>query len=273
MFNDMSSAERLSHHVSGQARPDADRSSADHADTIAGKRLVGLEIASTLSGMAFPERRTAVLILSGLVRSECDICTLKATFNELMAAKAIPLLTALRHHCPCTFRHALRTMTFVMIIVRRLGIERQEHASICAGALLHDIGKLALPIDLLRLARKLKPAEMERIRQHPEIGYEAISDRRVFGWNAVLDIVRHHHERLDGTGYPLGLMGNQISLRTRCVSVADIFSALTENRPYRAALTAENAFRILSDAAEAGKLDHQVVDALGSGLGLAVAPS
>lgn len=273
MFNDMSSAERLSHQVSGQDGPDADSSSADHAEEIVGKRRVALEAASTLSGMTFPERRTALLVLSGLARSECDICTLKAAFNELMAAKAIPLLTALRHHCPCTFRHALRTMTFVIIIVRRLGIARQEHASICVGALLHDIGKLSIPISLLRLARKLKPAEMEKIRQHAEIGYEAISDRRVFGWNAVLDIVRHHHERLDGSGYPLGLSGNQISFRTRCVSVADVFSALTENRPYRAALSAENAFRILSDAAEAGKLDHQVVGALGAALGLAAVPS
>ena len=100
-----------------------------------------------------------------------------------------------------------------------------------------------------------------------------ISDRRVFGWNAVLDIVRHHHERLDGSGYPLGLMGNQISLRTRCVSVADVFSALTENRPYRAAMSAEAAFRILSDAAESGQLDQEVVGALGAGLGLAAVPS
>lgn len=273
MFNDMSSAGQLSHHASGQAGPDAERSSADHTETRADKRRVALEIAAALSGMTFAERRTALLVLSGLVRSECDICTLKATFNELMAAKAIPLLAALRHHRPLTFRHAVRTMTFVMIIVRRLGIERQEHASICAGALLHDIGKLSIPIDLLLLARKLKPAEMEKVRQHAEIGYETISDRRVFGWNAVLDIVRHHHERLDGSGYPLRLSGNQISLRTRCVSVADVFSALTENRPYRAAMSAEAAFRILSDAAEAGQLDQEVVGALGAGLGLAVTPS
>lgn len=273
MFNDMSSAERLSHPASGQAGPDSDRSNADHAETRVGKRRVALEIASTLSDMAFADRRTALLVLSGLVRSECDICTLKAAFNELMAAKAIPLLTALRHHCPCTFRHALRTMTFVIVIARRLRIERQEHASICVGALLHDVGKLSIPISLLRLTRKLKPAEMEKIRQHAEIGYEAISDRRVFGWNAVLDIVRHHHERLDGTGYPLGLSGNQISFRTRCVSVADVFSALTENRPYRAAMSTEAAFRILSDAAEAGQLDQEVVGALGAALGLATVPS
>ncbi|MCM5557487.1 HD domain-containing phosphohydrolase [Pleomorphomonas sp. JP5] len=241
--------------------------------SLVAKRRAALDTASTFSGMAFPERRTALLVLAGLVRSECDVSTLHEAYQDLADAKVIPLLAALRHHCPSTFRHCVRTMKFVMIIVRRLGISRQEHASICVGALLHDIGKLSLPIDLLRLSRELKPAEVEKIRQHSEAGYESICDKRVFGWNAVLDIVRHHHERLDGSGYPLGLAANQISLRTRCVSVGDVFGALTEHRPYRAALSAEKAFGILSDLVAAGKLDGGVVSALGAGLGLAAGPS
>lgn len=257
----------------GRDFPGADTSGVDDPHSFAGKRRAALETAAAFSAMEFPERRTALLILSGLVRSECDVSTLRAAFQNLADAKVIPLITALRLHCACTFRHSVRTMKFVMIIVRRLGIARQEHASICVGALLHDIGKLALPLDLLRLARKLKPAEMDKIREHPEIGYESISDKRVFGWNAVLDIVRHHHERLDGSGYPLGLSGNQISVRTRCASVGDVFSALTEDRPYRAALSAEKAFAILLDLAAADKLDGEAVGALGAGLGFAATPS
>lgn len=225
-----------------------------------------LEAASTLAEMEYPHRRTALLVLSGLVRSACDVLTVRAAYQLLADAKAIPLLTALRRHSGCTFRHSLRTMKLVMIIVRALGIARQEHASICAGALLHDIGKLAIPVSLLNRRRKLQPAEMEKLRRHAEIGYESIGDRRVFGWNAVLDIVRHHHERLDGSGYPQGLDARQISLRTRCASVGDVFSALTENRPYRAALSTKSALAILFDLVAAGKLDGDVVDALGAGL-------
>lgn len=219
-----------------------------------------------ISGMSFPERRTALLIHLALLKSDCDVATIRLVYQYLGDANVVPLLTELRRDRAFTFSHSLRTMRFALLIAMRMGIDLRECATLCVGALLHDVGKLAVAAHILRLPRQLRPVEIDKIRTHPEAGYESICDKRIFGWNVILDIVRHHHEYLDGTGYPLGLTGQQISLRTRCVTVSDIYSALTENRPYRAAMSQEAAFHILDEMVTLGKLDGDVVEALRKGL-------
>jgi len=233
-----------------------DRSSAGPGDNTPDTRVPFLE------GMSFAERRTVLLVHAGLIGSGCDAATTWLVHGYLADAGVIPLLNALRLHCSCTFSHSLRTMRFTVRVAGKVGIDGSEHAVLCVGALLHDIGKLSLPASLLRLPRRLRKAELEKIRTHPEVGYDSVSDKRILGWNAVLDIIRHHHEYLDGSGYPFGLAAPQISLRTRCVTVCDVFSALTENRPYRPAMTPREAFGILDDMVAAGKLDGDIVAVL-----------
>lgn len=219
-----------------------------------------------LGGMSFAQRRTALLIHLALASSRCDDETTRLVHRYLGDTDVIPLLTALRRERAFTFSHCLRTMKFAALIAGGLDIDVRERSALCVGALLHDVGKLAVPASILLLPRQLRPIELEKVRTHPERGRESVGDKRISGWDAVLDIVRHHHEYLDGSGYPLGLSASGISWRTRCVTVADIFSALTENRPYRAALSSSAALRILGEMAGAGKLDRDVVDTLRSGL-------
>lgn len=217
------------------------------------------EHGSFLAGMGFSDRRTALRIHAALTRSGCDAATIGLVHNYLWNGGLVSLMTELRHHCGFTFAHSLRTMSFAVSIAKKMGVDSGEHAILAVGALLHDIGKLWVPADILRKPASLGDAEAAAIRAHPENGYESLADKRIFGWAAVLDIIRHHHECLDGSGYPLGLTAPDISWRARCVSVCDVFCALTEDRPYRAAMRRDEAFQILREMALTGKLDEEIV--------------
>jgi HD-GYP domain-containing protein (c-di-GMP phosphodiesterase class II) len=101
------------------------------------------------------------------------------------------------------------------------------------GALLHDIGKIGLPENILNKPSKLIDAEFELIKQHPQRGYEMVNHITKFKKKGLLDIIRYHHERYDGSGYPFGLKEQSIPLAARIVSVADSFDAMTSKRVYR----------------------------------------
>lgn len=216
----------------------------------------------TLSAMGYPDRRTALLVHAALMRSGCDAAIIRHVHQYLIDAGAVPMLTRLRRHSTYIFAHSLKTMELVVHVAREMGIDGSEHVVLCLGALLHDIGNLVVPASLLKAARRLRKAEIDIIRRHSEIGYDSLSDTRIIGWNAVLDVIRHHHERLDGSGYPFGLTAPGISWRTRCVTVCDVFAALIESRPYRPAMRRDEALAVLSQMAEAGKIDGDIVDVL-----------
>lgn len=221
-------------------------------------------LGSSLSDMDFPDRRTALLVHGALLRSRTGVAAIRLAHDYLADAGAIPLLTALRTRYRFTFVHCLKTLELSVFVARKMGVEDNERAVLAVGALLHDIGKLSVPISLLMLQRSLRGVEIDKIRTHAEAGYELLSDKRIFGWNSVLEIIRHHHEYLDGTGYPFGLATPHISWRTRCVTVCDVLSALTEKRPYRPAMSREEAFSILTEMTQAGKLDREIVAVLRS---------
>jgi putative two-component system response regulator len=129
------------------------------------------------------------------------------------------------------------------------------------GAALHDIGKMGVPEEILNKPGALDPTERAIIETHPEIGYRiCLPLKRNLG--GALDVVRHHHEKMDGSGYPDGLRGEEISIAARIVAVADIFDALRTDRPYRRALPLRKAREILEMEASAGKLDRDVVKCL-----------
>lgn len=218
--------------------------------------------AAALSDMDYPDRRTALLIHAALTRGGCDAATIRQVHQYLVDAGAVPMLTKLRRHCAYLFAHSLNTMKLVVHVAGEMGVDDSEHVVLCLGALLHDIGKLAVPASLLNATRRLRKNEIDSIRAHSEIGYDSLSDTRIIGWNAVLDVIRHHHERLDGSGYPFGLTAPNISWRTRCVTVCDVFSALIESRPYRPAMGRDEAVAVLAQMAEAGKIDGDIVDVL-----------
>ena len=141
------------------------------------------------------------------------------------------------------------------MVTRRLGLEAEERRSIHFGALLHDIGKLMLPADLLRSADRT-PAEMKVLQQHATLGLEIL--KPITEWADILPVVHSHHERWDGTGYPFGQSGEQIPLGARVVAVADAFDAMTRATPHGARRTPEDALAEL-EACAGTQFDPKIV--------------
>jgi putative nucleotidyltransferase with HDIG domain len=139
-----------------------------------------------------------------------------------------------------------------------LGLSAAEAEIVARAGLLHDIGKIGVPEAVLRKSGPLSADEWVLMRRHPIIGAQIVSPFEFFTAGAA--IIRHHHERVDGSGYPDGLTGSAIPVGARIVAVADVFDALTSDRPYRPAMTAEEALAHLMAQAGHG-LDEEIVAA------------
>lgn len=140
--------------------------------------------------------------------------------------------------------HSERVAVFTDMIAEELGFSRERRRWLGRGALLHDIGKLAISNSILDKPGKLTAEEFDAIKSHPVHSENILASISVFADLAA--VAGGHHERLDGRGYPRGLKGEEISLDTRIVTTADIFDALTAERPYRAAMPVSQAFAIMA---------------------------
>jgi two-component system cell cycle response regulator len=158
-----------------------------------------------------------------------------------------------------TYAHSLQVAATATELARRLGLHGDELIDIEFGALLHDIGKLCLPQRLLSKPGPLTEAERRLIRKHPDWGAGLVES--IPGLEEVAAIVRFHHERPDGTGYPHGLPYADIPMGARIVSVCDAYGAMTKTRPYRAALRHDAALAELERHAGT-QFDPDVVEAL-----------
>ncbi|MBO8127383.1 MAG: diguanylate cyclase, partial [Firmicutes bacterium] len=157
-----------------------------------------------------------------------------------------------------TYGHSERVMRYALALGRRLGLDSETLKQLKYGAFLHDIGKIEIDREILNKKEPLTDEEWELIKEHPRFGVSILESIR--GLEDILDIVKYHHERYDGRGYPDGLQGEEIPLCARILAVADSFDAMTSNRPYRDALPKEVALKEL----ERGKglqFDPQVVEA------------
>jgi diguanylate cyclase (GGDEF)-like protein/PAS domain S-box-containing protein len=157
------------------------------------------------------------------------------------------LVTAVDNKDRYTRRHSEDVMEFCLLIMRELDMDEREQRTVAVAALLHDVGKIGVPDHILRKPGRLTAEEFEAIKLHPMMGSVMVSS--VPGLEATLDAVRHHHERWDGEGYPFGLRGEEIPLIARLMAVADAFSAMTTDRPYREGMERQKALRILQDGA------------------------
>src|SRR5260370_13091500 len=120
----------------------------------------------------------------------------------------------------------------------------EEQGRVARAALLHDVGKAFMPVALRDKPGALTDAEMDEMREHPRLGYDKLAAQGGFP-PEMLDVVLHHHEFLDGTGYPDGLSGNQISDIVRLTTIVDIYTALIEKRAYRSPMTHAEAFAVM----------------------------
>jgi len=218
------------------------------AATIAGVSVVWFILATVAAlGLAFgafrrridEERRTARQM------SELHMATIEA------------LALAIDAKDQTTPNHIVRVQEYATGLARALGMSDTELQAVKTAALLHDIGKLAIPDHILAKAGPLTPEEFQKVRVHPEVGAEIL--RSVQFPYPVAPMVLSHHERWDGRGYPSGLKEHDIPIGARIICIADYFEALTSDRPYHKALSRDAAAEVLKQ--EAGKaLDPRLVD-------------
>ncbi len=176
---------------------------------------------------------------------------------HLRTIEALALAIEAKDHT--THDHLRRVRIYAMEIAKDLGLSAGDMQALRAAALLHDIGKLAVPEQIISKPGKLTPEEFEKIKIHPVVGAE-ILERVQFPY-PVVPIVRAHHEKWDGSGYPLGLKGEEIPMGARILAVVDCLDALASNRQYRRAMPLDRAMEII--AADSGKsFDPKVVEVL-----------
>ncbi|HZV24648.1 MAG TPA: HD domain-containing phosphohydrolase [Acidothermaceae bacterium] len=185
--------------------------------------------------LADPVVRALVITARDVSLTTTHLEQTRAMMRSMIAA----LVRATEFRDPYTAGHQLKVADISERIARQLGLPQADCELIELGASVHDIGKIAIPAEILGRPGALSPLEFEMVKTHCRIGYDILADAKLP--HQITDIVLHHHERLDGSGYPDGLAGDAISLEARIVSVADVIDAMASHRPYRAALGIEAA--------------------------------
>ncbi len=157
--------------------------------------------------------------------------------------------------------HIRRVASMALEIGKRFGMHREELESLKLGGILHDIGKIGVPQKILNKTARLTSPEWDEMKKHVLTGYQICLPLQQ-NLGPALEIIRHHHEKLDGSGYPDGLKKEQISLPVRIMAVVDMYDALTTDRPYRRAISPEESLAIVEKDAQSGLLDTEVVNHL-----------
>lgn len=155
--------------------------------------------------------------------------------------------------------HCERLSVYAEKLGRRLGLAEEQLVALRRAGIVHDIGKVAVPETILLKAGPLTDAEFAVMKQHPIVGEDICRPMKSF--RHVLPIIRHHHEKMDGSGYPDGLAGEDIPITARIMTVVDVFDALSTDRPYRAALAPEKVFEIMASEVSKGWWDPSVFEA------------
>ena len=194
-----------------------------------------------------------------------SICTSAATglenarlYGELQATYLSTikvLVSTIEAKDSYTRGHTDRVAEYARLIAEEMRLSKRDIEIVCFGAALHDIGKLGVYEEILNKPGELTEQEWDIVRSHPEVGANIIKNMKFL--ESACDLVRHHHERLDGKGYPDHLKGNEISVGARIVAVADSFDAMTSDRPYRQAYSLEESIDQLKNQSE--KFDQDVV--------------
>jgi putative two-component system response regulator len=156
-----------------------------------------------------------------------------------------------------THGHSGRVTRYALSLAERLGFGATEIEVLCRGAVLHDIGKISTPDIILDKPGRLTSEEFEVVKRHPAEGARIVEPLR--SAQDVIPLIRWHHERMDGNGYPDGLMGDAIPLLVRVLSVADVYDALASDRPYRPAIPHGQCRKVMEKDAVQGGLDPALV--------------
>lgn len=181
-----------------------------------------------------------------------------ARFGKAMRDSALALAGVLEIRDPYTAGHQRRVAAIAVAIARHMGLDERLIEGLYFGGMIHDIGKVAIPAEILCKPARLTPTEMKLVQEHARIGFDIVQPVE-FPW-PVAQMVLQHHERLDGSGYPNGLKGDAILLEARILAVADVVEAMASHRPYRPGLGVDQAIEEITRY-RGSRYDPQVVDA------------
>ncbi len=219
----------------------------------------GLEAINKLGGVFTAEDAQLLEVFANQAATVLHIASLYNDANDLFFDSIKAVTAAIDAKDPYTRGHSQRVSDFSVAIARQLDLPPEMIHHIRIGGLLHDVGKIGVPDSILTKPEQLSEMEFEKMKAHPLIGANILGQVRTLATE--LHALAEHHERVDGAGYPHHLRGAQISLVGRIVAVADVFDALTSDRPYRQALEAEAAIQYLRE--QVGRhLDSLCVEAL-----------
>lgn len=194
-----------------------------------------------------PWEQEALQALGNMVGVALRHLQLQHERERLSEEAILALVAALEARDPYTQGHSVRVGEYAAWLGDALGLDSQEIRKLRVGGYLHDVGKIGVPEAVLLKPGRYTPEEFELMKRHPVIGYQIVS--HLGSLTELLPLVRSHHERLDGSGYPDGLTAGQIPHTVRIMAVADVFEALVSDRPYRQGMRPEEAFAILEEGA------------------------
>ncbi len=167
------------------------------------------------------------------------------------------LAKALEARDDYTSAHSLNVTRYSMLLGQHLGLDEEQLRTLGQGAMLHDLGKIGIPDNILKKPGNLDDVELERIKEHPKLTSEILAPLEKS--NNFSDIARSHHERWDGNGYPDGLNGENIPLLARIVAIADTWDAMTSDRTYRQGMSDEIALATLEREKHLGQWDPYLI--------------
>jgi len=198
--------------------------------------------------------RTALTHFVSLIHTYKHISSVASKLSETEEGLIQAFVSTTEAKDIYTRGHSEHVAIYSKIIAQKLGLDREQQEMIYNAGLLHDIGKIGIPDMILLKPGKLTPFEYEIMKYHPLISYEIV--KNVPKFKDIAMCIRHHHEKIDGSGYPDGIKGDELELGARILAIADIFDALTTDRPYRKALSPEEAIEILKKE----KIDQGILD-------------
>ncbi len=188
-----------------------------------------------------------------------SLLNLKSYTDELETAESVlfALARSIEGKDPYTEGHCERLAEFAARLGERIGLPENHVKALRRAGTVHDIGKVSVPDHILLKPGPLTPEEWQVIREHPVIGERICAPLKSF--RLVLPIIRHHHEKLDGSGYPDGLRGDQIPLTARVLQITDVYDALSTERPYKPALSPSEAIETMEDEVKKGWWDADLL--------------
>jgi putative two-component system response regulator len=219
--------------------------SSDAADLARGRKAGAAEFWGTSTTL-----REALSRVESLLR-------LRGFIDEQSKSVVLSLARSIEAKHPPTNGHSERMVDYAVQLGVSLDLPEEDLQDLRIACLLHDIGKVAIADEILLKPGPLNAQEIRIVRQHPVIGESICAPLKSL--RRILPVIRHHHERMDGSGYPDGLRGHEIPLMARILQISDIYDALVTDRPYRNALSSEEALEILKKEAGCGWLDESLV--------------